>query len=187
MVCVFTVGEAHTMQQIQTIPPTIEQNLMLNRLASPLRWFSSTWQVQLIGSQNLSGADSLVIVSAGQGPLLETLREMQPLRESYLRNYLIVEVHDSEPHRSTAIRSIMDVARRENRVIIPAAAKARPTLSLPLLAKNRFPLPRALVVVCVEAPFEIPDHPAEIPSAWINAVDYLLKVAAGRALDKALS
>jgi hypothetical protein len=165
------------MQQSDSALPTVEHNQMLNRLANPLRWFSSTWHVQIVGSQNLSRAHSMLLVSRDQLQLMEALRGMPPLIGSGLRNCVIVGVPDGEHHRSTAVRELIEVARRENCLIIPAAAKASPILSLPPLIKNVIPLPRARIVIWVEAPFEIPEHPLEIPTAWINAVYHLLSIA----------
>jgi hypothetical protein len=159
---------------------------MLSRLTNPLKLFSSTWHVQIIGSPNLSGAGSMLLVSTDQVRIMEALRGMPPLIESGLRNCVIVGVPDGEHQRTTAVRDLMEVARREHRLIIPAAAKASHIVSLPPLIKNVIPLPRARIVICVEAPFEIPELPAEIPSAWINAVNHLLKIASGRAQDNVL-
>lgn len=85
----------------------------------------------------------------------------------------------NEQAQRDLLRAI-ELARAAARSVLPVAVSASALVGF---AGQAIPLPWAQVVVIVDAPFRVPDHPETIPDAWPTAIRYMLERAGGQARE----
>jgi hypothetical protein len=141
-----------------------------------LNWLVSSAQAHWIDQGNLPASDSVIVVDAANLGIASAL--CQSLWSNGTHSTFVSIPSDGK--NSDAIRLAIETARQRQAPLVPMAISLKPKLAF---AGSSFPLPRAHVVACVEIPFQVPDQPTEIPSAWITAIADLLKRAHGRSAD----
>ena len=88
----------------------------------------------------------------------------------------------SDPREANIdVQEALHLAQQTNRVVIPAGIGCG--TCWPFL-RSDIPLPLTRIVAVIEAPFDVPEQPQEIPEAWTSMIIRLLKQADGRALDQ---
>ncbi|SRR5690554_3881974 len=168
------------------------------RVPTPLRWLAGSLRVHLLNAGQLPESG---VVFAAQRPydgIVHAVYERYlPGRAGLLRldaaplagftspgleeGMDVLIPLDAEPGRARQqLTDILSLARSTARPIFPLGVAAGPTLAL---GGDSLPLPRARVVMIIEAPFHVPGQPQRIPSDWPDALARLLKQANGRARD----
>jgi hypothetical protein len=175
------------MQRSKAVSPPPGNPNSFRKMVSQLNWFSSSWQAEIIGQQNLSTSRAILLVRRSQLRLMESLADRIFPLSSETNRVLIVGVTGNQAQLTESLLEVLELARREHRVIIPAAASASPAIRLPLIDEKLLPLPNARVILCIEAPFQIPDHPLDIPPTWLSAIEHLLDSAGTCARDMLLA
>ncbi|HQE19836.1 MAG TPA: hypothetical protein PK607_15160 [Aggregatilineales bacterium] len=172
--------------------------LSATRVSTPLRWLAGSLRVHLLNADQLPKGGAVFAVQRPYDGIAHAVYERHlPGRAGLLRldaaplagftspgleeGMDVLIPLDAEPGRARQqLTDILSLARSTARPIFPLGVAAGPTLAL---GGDSLPLPRARVVMIIEAPFHVPGQPQRIPSDWPDALARLLKQANGRARD----
>jgi len=93
---------------------------------------------------------------------------------------VLVPIANDPAEAAIDVRQALRLAQQTRRSVVPLGIACG--ACLPLL-RSAMPAPLARMVVMVDAPFEVPEFPQEVPAAWAETIIRLLQRADGRARD----
>ena len=129
------------------------------------------------GPDNLS--TDLLTFSGACDPDGKTFRYYGEMDEPMLD--VLVPIASDPREANIDVQEALHLAQQTNRAVIPAGIGCG--TCWPFL-RSDIPLPLTRIVAVIEAPFDVPEQPQEIPEAWTSTIIRLLKQADGRALDQ---
>lgn len=94
---------------------------------------------------------------------------------------VLVPISDIPDEAEIDIREALELAQKTGREVVPVGIACG--TCWPFL-RHDVPLPGARTIAQFEAPFVVPEQPADIPSTWVETILRLLKAADGRAKDR---
>ncbi len=170
--------------------------------ALPMRWLGALCRVHLIGAAHLPHDGTILAVRNSHLALFRAIySQILTQRQGFL-----VLPDESDPQWQSAVGLLQSgrdallavgassegeppllaglrLARIAERPILPVGIGAAPVIGPRRTGGQVHPLPGARVVVVLEAPFQVPQQPAEIPTTWGATILHLLQQAEGRAQD----
>ncbi len=147
-----------------------------------LRWLAGTVAVEVIGAEHIPSDRSVLVLHREQRYLLGAAYRRVFGQRTGLRENSAITIPTNEGSRHSIMTRAVLLARANGAVVLPLSFQVTTGIAVPGI-DAKIPLPGSRIFAVMEAPFEIPPHPAEVPTAWIQAIDYLIERASGRAAD----
>ena len=128
--------------------------------------------------QNMEPRQGVILPSGtGKMAVSATIDAIQGTRDLDV----LVPISDLHDEAEIDIREALELAQKTGREVVPVGIACG--ACWPLL-RHAVPLPGARTIAQFEAPFLVPEQPADIPSTWVETILRLLKAADGRAKDR---
>lgn len=143
-----------------------------------LRWLVGTTKIHWIGESHLPNDHAIIITAESFSQIAQALLTQSAVEADHSLVSLPLDATDS----GTMIRKALELGREQRVPVIPMAVAVAPVFSIP--GMKQLPQPSSHIVACVEIPFTIPAHPAQIADDWVRAIQQQLRQANGRALDQ---
>ena len=170
------------------------------RPAPPIRWLGTTLRVHLVGG-GLLPADGAVIAAQradlpalravfercfpGRQGVVEQAGSTLADRQAHIDRLragldVLVPVEADGAGARRAVVCAIQLARAAGKSISPVGVHVGAVL---MAGVSVLPFPWARGVIVVEAPFQVPEQPEQVPETWTAAILHLLNRANGLARD----